>query len=460
MSDNTGRINSHSIVYRDFDTSWYKNWAKKLKQTEKGRGKYALYANKFWQNAVMVQALYERGALEKGKTGIGFGVGKERLPALFAGMGVKIMATDQDFTQAKAKMWDNDQLAEGAFSLNEDGICKPDLFKLNVEFSTADMLKIPKKFHGKYDFLWSNCALGHLGSIDSGLGFIKNSLQCLKPGGWAAHTTEFNILSNSETVSTGDVVIFRAKDIYKLCVDLTKSGNICSPFHFSPGKTKEDIRVSLRPEEGNDFSKILVYGHIASQIILIVHKPAGQISTLKQKLEIAKHYRSYRKNLREIKNMPVENPTIRQLLGSQRADLSRYSITPAKKAITVLAKSKRIIVEYVNESALPLISVTGLQAVLINIKPIVLATHEPINRESKLYTKAWLSPNRPSAELYKRTNGSWQPVDYVEPGEPFGFVFEYSNPRMKTDHTESFIVVQEGGGIIPGSNVDVTINHE
>ncbi|HSW79531.1 MAG TPA: class I SAM-dependent methyltransferase [Candidatus Saccharimonadales bacterium] len=454
MAKTSVKIKSHSFIYSDFDTDWYKNWAKKLKQTEKGKGKYHLYANKFWQNAVMVQALFERGVLEDGKTCIGFGVGKERLPALFASMGVKVTATDQDFTQAKAKEWDNDQLAEGAFSLNEDGICKPEDFARNVEFMPVDMTKIPKKLNGKYDFLWSNCALGHLGSIEKSLEFITKSLDCLKPGGWAVHTTEFNILSNDETVTSGSTVIFRAKDIYNLCVELTKKGFICSPYHLVNGRTNDDARVTLRPEWGNDYTKLLVGGHIATQIVLVIQKPPVTMSPIKQKLELAKQYQAYKSNLIAIKNVAAWNPTLKLLRRARGAIPSNYKITPVKKTFSVASGKKQLIVEFVNESNLPLM---GVYEALFGTKPIVLATFNPINRESDLATKEWFSSNRPAIKLYERKGDGWQPADYIAPHESFAFVFDINSSKKRTHNAESFIVVQEGADIVAESDVSVQI---
>jgi hypothetical protein len=67
--------------------------------------------------------------------------------------------------------------------------------------------------HGAYDFLWSSCALEHLGSLDAGLDFVVNAMDLLKPGGTAIHTTEFNLSSDDETLTSGPCVIYRRRDI-------------------------------------------------------------------------------------------------------------------------------------------------------------------------------------------------------------------------------------------------------
>lgn len=443
-------LKSHSIVFSDFQSEWYKHWAKKLQQTSSGKGKFALRANKFWQNAVMAQALFEHGMLQDGKKCLGFGVGKERLPALFASMGVKVTATDQDFTKAKAKQWNNGQLAQGAFSLNENGICTPDLFAKNVEFMPLDMNNIPTRLHGKYDFLWSNCALGHLGSIEKGLGFIESSLRCLKPGGWAVHTTEVNIISNDETVTTGDTVIFRLKDIYTLCRELTKQGFVCSPFSLSSSTSRQDDRVSLNPVWGTDHTKILVGGHIATQIVLIINKPAKRLSSTMKTYQLAKHKAAYLRNWRVLKGMNLRNPTLKLLGAARKKELSDYRIKPLKKSVKLdSAFEGDIVIEYLNESPF---AITGIYS-LFDAKPLVLGTDNPINHDSVLFNKTWFSPNRPAVVLASKRSRKWENVDYVKPGDRFGFIVSIQPKTRRKVQSENFSIIQERGGVVPGTNV-------
>ena len=82
----------------------------------------------------------------------------------------------------------------------------------HVKLRSVDMNSIPDDIEG-YDFTWSACAFEHLGSIDKGLEFVKNSLKCLKPGGIAVHTTEFNASSDQNTLTSGPTVLFRKKDL-------------------------------------------------------------------------------------------------------------------------------------------------------------------------------------------------------------------------------------------------------
>lgn len=447
-------LRSHSLVFSDFESKWYKKWAKSLKQTQIGNGPYHLKSNKFWQNAIMVQALYERGALKTGNSGIGFGVGKERLPALFASLGIKVTATDQDFTSKKAKKWDNNQLARGVFDLNEDNICTPDIFQENVTFLPVDMCNIPNKLNTKYDFVWSNCALGHLGSIPKGLKFIEDSLQCLKPGGWAVHTTEVNVLSSTVTSDSGATVVFRITDLYKLSVKLSKKGYVVTPFHLLAGDSKLDDRVSLDPVLGNDYSKIFINGHIASQMLLIIHKPFKRMSRLTILSNNIQHHKAYKKNQLVLKKIVSTNTTITLLQKSRGLKPSDYTVKPTKKLVELSRKSDQVVIEYVNQSPYVL---TGLHESLFNVKHIILGTNDPINRDSLLATREWYMASRPSLSMSKLTKSGWVKTPYVKPGERFGFVLPVNPRRMKTGHTENFSVIQEGGGVIPGSNATLKI---
>src|SRR5690606_38222379 len=105
-------------------------------------------------------------------------------------------------------------------------------FNQNVSLRSVDMRKIPKEFRGKYDFVWSNCALGHLGSIEEGLRFIVESAQCLNQSGVAVHTTEINVTSNESTVTEGETVVFRPCDLLLLSKRLRSKGFRLNPPKF------------------------------------------------------------------------------------------------------------------------------------------------------------------------------------------------------------------------------------
>lgn len=228
---------------------------------------------KFWEFAFIAQALYERGCLREGKKGLGFAVGEEPLPALFASMGSRITATDLDPQDTRAKPWaDTAQLACSMEKLLKPDICDAETFKRRVEYRHVDMNRIPADLRD-YDFIWSSCSFEHCGSIQLGLEFVMRQMDCLKPGGIAVHTTEFNLNSNDETVTEGLFVIFRKKDIESLVQQLEQRGHRVEKIRYSLGKTKEDRYVDVFPYSKAPHLKLLLADRfVSTSISLIIQK--------------------------------------------------------------------------------------------------------------------------------------------------------------------------------------------
>lgn len=455
------KVNSHALLFRDFNTGWYKKWAKELKQDSNHLEGHHLRANKFWQNAAICQALFERKQLKVGNRGIGFGVGQERLPALFAKYGVYVTATDQDFNTLKSKHWSDQELATGAKSLNILGIADKDSFNKHVEYKTLDMTKIPSSLQDKYNFLWSNCSLGHLGSIPKGLKFIEDSLKCLKPGGAAVHTTEVNVLSNEKTVTDGDTVIFRLRDLYEQAVKLTKQGYIISPLKFDLGYSQDDYRISLQPQFGNNYSKIQVGGHICTQVIIIIRRPKrAAAKQVMQKLRLWQLEYSYRRAISNMEKFKKRNQNVKQLQEGKRLDLGLISLSPIKTVWPVNIKAgqtKRVFIEFKNDSSISLYSAYGH---LKDTHPVLLGTTGPENRSSKFANQYWVAgtKNRASSDFQFKKGKVHEPVDHVPPQQPFAFKVMLSATNVpKGQYSEKFAVLQEGIRWLDGTGVELSI---
>ncbi|MDR2793708.1 MAG: methyltransferase domain-containing protein, partial [Treponema sp.] len=177
-----------------FGLPFYQYWMTKLKEKP-------FFHRKQWEFVYIAQVLFENNLLKAGSRGLGFGVGKEPLPALFASMDCKITASDMDTDSDEAKKWEsaNQHSGNNRELLNQRGICPPDIFAKNVSFRTIDMNTIPDDLRGMFDFIWSSCALEHIGGAQNSEDFICNSLDTLRPGGLAVHTTEYNVSSNEDT---------------------------------------------------------------------------------------------------------------------------------------------------------------------------------------------------------------------------------------------------------------------
>jgi len=232
-------------VKADFEAEWFAAWRPLMRSTcangiHLGDG---FRHRKEWEFVAVCQALAERGCLEPGKRGIGFGVGTEPLPAIFASRQCNILATDC-FDDPDSP-WRHDW-AKDNNKLCRPDICPPELFARHVEVRSVDMRAIPSDVAG-FDFSWSCCALEHLGSLKKGFDFIVSQLDCLKPGGWAVNTTEFNLSSNQHTFTEGPTVAYRKQDIELLAWGLKELRHHVEPLDFALGEAPEDRFVATPP---------------------------------------------------------------------------------------------------------------------------------------------------------------------------------------------------------------------
>ena len=221
---------------------------------------------------VIAKALRDRGMLSVGKRGLGFGVGTEPLPSLFAQHGCEIVATDLDTSDKRSQAWTNgNQLLTHLSSLNDRGICPPDDLVRLVSHRAVDMNRIPADLRG-FDFTWSSCAFEHLGSIENGLNFYLNQMETLKPGGWAVHTTEYNVVSNHDTVDNASTVLFRRKDMDELFSELKKRGYRPEAIDYQAGDLPLDYYVDVAPYSGDNHLKVRLESFVTTSIVVICQK--------------------------------------------------------------------------------------------------------------------------------------------------------------------------------------------
>jgi hypothetical protein len=201
---------------------------------------------KQWEWVYILQSLFVNGCLVEGKTGLGFGVGTEPISAIAAKRGARILATDSPIEAGEAGGWtETNQHAHDIKSLNVSDICPEDEFLDRVSFRVVDMRDVPGDIKG-YDFTWSACAFEHLGTLEAGFAFVERSLDCLKPGGFAVHTTEYNVSSNDDTVESGPTVLYRRRDFEAFAKRLREKGHKIS-LTFGLGDTEDDRHVDEEP---------------------------------------------------------------------------------------------------------------------------------------------------------------------------------------------------------------------
>jgi FkbM family methyltransferase len=235
---------------------------------------------KLWEYCYIVQALYERDMIREDRRGLGFAVGTEPLPSLFARLGCEIVATDLHRDDERSAAWEaTNEHASCLEELNARGLCEPELFDRQVSFRPVDMNRIPHDLTG-FDFTWSSCSFEHCGSIDLGKRFLREQLKCLKPGGIAVHTTEYNLSSDEETIDKGDTVLFRRQDIEAVIRDLQAEGHTVELLQLDIGSDPEDMHVDIFPYSFDPHLKLEVFGqYVTTSIGLIIRKADGDTAS-------------------------------------------------------------------------------------------------------------------------------------------------------------------------------------
>lgn len=260
-----GKRRSELCKAMDFKTDWFRRWCTELDEQPN-------FHRKQWEFIYIMQALWERNCLEEDKRGLVFAVGTEPLPAMFAKYGVNILATDIMPEEGLAKGWDNgNQLCFGLDDLNTRGICEEETFKKKVSYRPVDMTEIPADLVD-FDFNWSSCSFEHLGTLEKGMTFLIDQMKTLKPGGWAVHTTEYNISSNDDTQENNDTVIYRQRDIEQIAGALRKQGHFVEELDFSVGGLPEDFMVDTEPHQQKVHVKLQVDKYVVTSIGLIIQK--------------------------------------------------------------------------------------------------------------------------------------------------------------------------------------------
>jgi 2-polyprenyl-3-methyl-5-hydroxy-6-metoxy-1,4-benzoquinol methylase len=263
-------LNSIACQYSQFSTDWYAKWCKVMHFHTEVNNLPASY-RKMWEFAAIIQALDERGMLAPGKRGLGFAIGTEPLSAVFAKLGATITATD--LPSVEENHWTSTgQHATGA--IHDDRIIDLAEFQRLVTFQPADMTKLEALPTGEYDFLWSSCAMEHLGTLDAGLDFVRGAMRMLKPGGVAVHTTEYNCSSNDTTMAEGWNVIYRRQDLERLGDSLRDMRCGLEPLDFNCGTHPLDLDYDEEPyfKGKARHIKLKIGGYVSTSFLLIVQK--------------------------------------------------------------------------------------------------------------------------------------------------------------------------------------------
>jgi len=265
-------LKSNVCNQHQLETAQFSDWCSQIKE------RVGHMHRKIWEWCFIAQALSERGMLTAGKRGLGFAVGQEPLIALFAKHGCEIVATDLDIDTARAIGWVNtNEHSTDLSHLNTRGICDPRVFEEHVRFQVVDMRHVPTQLEG-FDFVWSSCAIEHLGSLEKSIEFMERMVDCLKPGGVAVHTTEYNLSSDTDTLVDGNSVIFRKSDLRELVEKLAKKGCRVEPMDFELGQGPADLVVDEPPYTHDPHLRLMIGPYLSTSFGIIVTKLDDAVS--------------------------------------------------------------------------------------------------------------------------------------------------------------------------------------
>ncbi len=239
-------------------------------------GEKVLLHRKRWEFAFIAEHLNRAGVLVQGAKGIGFGVGTEPLPALFASKGCSILATDAPPGAADPGWEATNQWSTGIARLLRPKLISDELFRETVRFAFCDMASIPDDYINGFDFCWSACCFEHLGSLERGADFVVESIEkTLRPGGIACHTSELNVSSNVDTIESGVTVLYRLQDIEDLIARLESRGHEVLKLPFEPGLSYIDHLVDVPPYSSEVHLKMRVGAFVTTSFGLVVRRGSG-----------------------------------------------------------------------------------------------------------------------------------------------------------------------------------------
>jgi hypothetical protein len=218
---------------------------------------------KQWEYAYIVRCVEQASLIGPASKGLGFLRERERLPAVFASRGCEIVAAGPATGQAQ------DGGKPELDELHFPGLLERSVLQRRVSFRGIEMNHLPPDLRG-FDFCWSSSVTSHLGNLQEGLRFMRDSLDCLRPGGVAVHTFEFNLESGVDTVSEGAVVIYRERDLTDFAEEMRAQGHDVM-LNFNPGGEAEDLVID-RDLDSDIHLKLYICDVLATSFGLCIRK--------------------------------------------------------------------------------------------------------------------------------------------------------------------------------------------
>lgn len=236
---------------------------------------------KFWEFAAIAHALDKLGVVKRGTRGIGFGCGVEPLASFFVNQGSDVVVSD---APAQGEWARTNQHSQGLEMTRHKLLIDSNTYAKHASFRAIDMNNLPKDVtSGKFDFVYSGGALEHVGGEAKSIAFIMNSLQALKPGGVAAHTTEFVISSDStRNVNVPWMTVFTKTVWTNLLKRIEDAGyEVIGPMNYGVGQDPSPIDWGRPYRAPHHFNLVAYREHphnkdpfVHTSVLLLVRKPA------------------------------------------------------------------------------------------------------------------------------------------------------------------------------------------
>ena len=261
-------LKSEVISERRFLEPDFFYWMKYLREKPK------LHNKQFQFYAIMDRAFsIVKDSETKFPTAIGFGVGKEPIPSALVALGYKVIATDYLDGEIAEAWRSTGEQSETFLDLNQRKIVPDAKFLSSCTFRNMDMNAIPSDLHASFDFVWSSCALGHIGSYEKGLAFILNSLKLLKPGGWAVHTTELDRSNLTEKFESPNLSFYKFSDLEAVLEEAERQGFVALQIEKRPWDGRSEKYVVSEPWKKKPHLRIEIFGREINSVVIQIQRP-------------------------------------------------------------------------------------------------------------------------------------------------------------------------------------------
>jgi hypothetical protein len=245
---------------------------------------------KLWEWAQILEVAKIADVLGPNKSALGFAVGQEPIPAILAKYGVKVLASDAPTEKSKAWIPSGEHMNDLSDLLHPE-IVPDEIASKNISILPIDMNYIPENL-GTFDFIWSSCAMEHLGTPELGLEFLVNTLNLLNPGGVSCHTTEIELEPREITADYGHCAVYQLKDINSFASRVRDLGYEISLNTSIAMDTAEDRWISrlalVGSENTTDLAhlKLGIGESISTSFAIVVRKPFNGNSVRQDEVKI------------------------------------------------------------------------------------------------------------------------------------------------------------------------------